>query len=419
MFTHLQYLPLEPGPPRLIEGKNLLFLLQRSISARVSTNLSGTGSQKDPYRLNSAQAWLDCARILTQRHPGDAWVTMGGRMLKKNARAYISDEGPVWRYITPPLGGLRFHDPVPEFREEYKAYSGKAPTYQMTAQRIVRPHEVFPRSKAEGVRAPGWNDVRYTPMMVRTIRHLLKHEQIPLLDNGHVSKHYSRLQHSLPVLTAAMFLAEPARNLRAFPINLMLLDLAERGIVLDTSDGHNDCLTFDRILWHPDALDVNSESAESDRSAPPTRSVMGPVSATDRAIRPVTERGKLHLVGGEMPASPTRGGEIGGGRKFVLGELPDQSKLPADRQATARDMWLSNKLRVQNYDYIFQKEVAVIVRWIAEQRPASFRAVNQSQFDNDTVVVPNWKLFLANGNDPVAVRLRNVFDMRLMTLNRM
>jgi hypothetical protein len=311
---------------------------------------------------------------------------------------------------------------VPEFREEHKAYSGKAPTYQMTAQRIVRPHEVFPSSKAEGVRAPGWNDVRYTPMVVRTIRHLLKHEQIPLLDNGRVSKHYSRLQHSLPVLTAAMFLAEPARNLRAFPINLMLLDLAERGIALDTRDGRNDYLTFDRILWHPDALDVNSESAASDRSAPPTRPVMGPVSETNRAIGPVTERGKLHLVGGEMPASPTKGGEIGGSREFVLGELPDQSKIPEAKRDQARQSWLRGRLNVQNYDYIFQKEVAVVVRWIEQQRPATFRAVNQSQFANDTVEVPNWQLFFAGGNDRETVKLRNVegmFDMRLMTLNRM
>lgn len=96
MFTHLRYRPYDGGTPQLISGKTLLFLLERSCRETVnrSVNGSGTGAADNPWRLTQPGHWLTCANVLTTDHQGDAYLTLGGRMIKKNARVYVSDEGP-------------------------------------------------------------------------------------------------------------------------------------------------------------------------------------------------------------------------------------------------------------------------------------------------------------------------------------
>jgi len=330
-------------------------------------------------------------------------------MLRKDPRVYFSDEGPAWRY----LQGLDEETPT-----DSKAHGGSAPTYQMAAQRIVRPHEVFPVSANKGVRTPGWGDVAHSPMVVRTMRCLLKREKVALFEEGRLNKQYSRLQHSLPVLAAAMFLAEPSRNLRALPINLMLLDLAERGIPIDS--GLNSFFTMDRILWHPDAIDLD----RSQHTSTPSHSVVGPV-ANGRGVAQVQTRDKLHLVGGEMPASPTKGGEIGGGRAFKVENYnKDESRIPENKRDTARQSWLRGQLQnqTQGFDYIFQKEVSVLIRWLATMRPYTFAPVRDSDLTGHEVEVPNWNVLFYEKDDSETTDLRDIqvlFKMRLRTLDKL
>ena len=410
LYSHLQYRRFDGGAPRLIDGKTLLFQLQRTVDQAYRGGVRGSGATNDPWRLNSASAWLGCADRLTRDHHGDAFLTMGGRMLKKNARVYVSDEGPVWRY----LQGQGAETPGSS-----KAYGGEAPTYQMAAQRVTRPHEVFPRSADEGVRAAGWNTVAHTPMLVRTMRHLLKHQEIPLLEGDRVSKHYARLQHSLPVLTGAMFLAEPARNLRAFPQNLMLLDLAERGVPLVQTEGS--FYTVDRILWHPDALDMSQTRVVPESALPPQHPVQGPVGER-RAIEQVLRRDQLHHVGGEMPSSPTRGGEIGGGKFPRVGAMPDQSRIPESKRAVAREGWLRGQLAFQNFDYIHRKEISVVVRWLSALCPYTFKAVTAEQFSGATVEVLRDLdvMFFEDARTALDMRhVQTLFRLRLGSLDLM
>jgi hypothetical protein len=275
-----------------------------------------------------------------------------------------------------------------------KTYGGVAPTYQMAAQRIMRPHTVFPTTAEEGFVRDAWTDVGKTKMLVNAMRNLLRGESV-----GPVSTHYSRMQASLPVLVAAMFLAEPARNIRAFPLNLMLLDLAEAGTPLDPIA--RTTYTMDRILWHPEALDISQDTDSVEARSAPTTTVQGPVGAR-RAMGQVLKRDKLHLVGGEMPSSPTKGGEKGGVRLDV-GTPPDHAR---DRPQ-ARRGWLEGRLRFQNFDYIHMKEIDVLTRWIARRRPHTFAAVDQDAFVGDTVVVPDWDV-LFYGNDQTATDLRDL-----------
>jgi len=397
MFTHLQYQPYAEGGPRLIAGKTLLFLLERVTRAKVGQAAAGAGSGRidDPWRLSRPDHWLRCASRLTREFGGDAWLTLGGRMIKKDARVYVSDEGPVYRYLQGAGGATP---------DSSKTYGGVAPTYQVAAQRIVRPGTVFPMTATEGFAgiAEAWTTIGHTRMLVNAMRNLLRGEAMAPL-----SRHYSRMQASLPVLVAAMFLAEGGRNIRAFTLNLMLLDLAEAGVVLDPIAGTT--YSMDRILWHPEALDISSTTVSAAATSPPTTAVTGPVGP-HRAMAPVTRRNQLHLVGGEMPASPTMGGERGGVR-MEIGDLPDQSHIPMARREKARQGWLRGRLNIQNFDYIHSKEIDVLTRWIAMRRPYTFRAVDAAAIIGRPVEVPDWDVLfeaggdLANLEDAIATRL--------------
>jgi hypothetical protein len=354
LYEWLEYRPFSQDRVHLIEGIDLLFLLQRCVNLAARQPASGQGTQAEPWRPKSASEWLDCAG--KAKGVGEAWLAAGGRMLKMDGRLYFSDQGPAWRYKT----GTGMQTP-----NEVKAYGGQAPTYRLAAQTVVRPRQVFPEADQRRMDAledavdndarhqlfapKSWKDVSKQPMLVRTIRNLLQGEKLSLMEDGKFNRDYSRLQQSMPVLTAAMFLAEPARNSRAFPINLMLLDLAERGM-------H----TLDQILWHPQALFVDMADREKPDwigNRPVKGTVYGPPGneADQREVTPLQTLGKLHRVGGVMPASPTLGGTIGARSPEI--EVNPHNPRPAFA-----------------VDYIHQKEISVLLQWLEMRWPAVWRA---------------------------------------------
>ena len=367
MYSHLQLLPYSGGTPRIIDGKILLFLLQKAVEDAPHARPAQTGESNDPYRPRSAAQWFGCTRSLTQSD--NKYLTMSGRMLKKDFRVYISDQGPVWRYKE----NMGLATPVTS-----KMYQGNPPTYQTAAQRIERPHEVFPRSHAEGVRKPSWSNIAKTRTLVRVMRRLLKGE--PIIGETGLSADYSRIQHSLPVLTAAMFWAEPARNQRALPINLMLLDLAECGIPMDPATGAPASLVS--LIWHPDALDVTNSSSLSQRQREPSTPTFGPEEEQRHKLARVTRVDRLHYVGGVMPSSPTQGGEIGNSYTKQLQVAPDKdvSNVPPQHRQRALASFRKSQLRIQKYDFILQKEASVLCLWLSKLWPYTFRAVPSGQF---------------------------------------
>ena len=95
---------------------------------------------------------------------------------------------------------------------------------------------------------------------------------------------------------------------------------------------HGRDVTWDTILWHPEALEV-SRARPGTKDTPVQSKVLGPI-LDKRGIGPVTTIGKLHNVGGLMPASPTGGGKYGKGH-------PKQADFVHLREVEVLLTWLS------------------------------------------------------------------------------
>jgi hypothetical protein len=354
------------GTTYYIDAHDFLFLVQRHVNAAPLDEAQGAGTQTSPWRLTTAPQWLGCAKKLPKST--ENYLIAAGRLIKRGSNQYISDEGPAWRSghegalpVTPQgdFEGQTIPGPTTgPAPAAMKAFQGKAPTYREAAEQVVDPNRILPeadarRKSADLAGAETWADVRKQPMLRRAIRSILKGEQLEWRVGGKVVKDYSRMQTALPVLTVAMFLAETARNSRAFPVNLMLLDLAE---------GWPGSFMLDRILWHPDALIVNKKLVEwLDLHDPLSGEETGPASMKNRTIGPITRRSDLHLVGGIMPASPTGGGVFG--KRAVPVSTHQKPKPKFSR------------------DFIHDKEASVVVKWLEWATFSAWQAVTEVQED--------------------------------------
>jgi len=344
MFQCLVRKPAAGGITYYIDGVDLLRLLQKIVND-VKTSVPGVegpGTQANPWRITTADKWLGYALNLPKNT--DNYLVVGGRLIKRGRDQYIGDEGPAWRSTSDVPGLLPEEPGLP-------AFGGVEPTYREAAQHVVDPNRVLPTATARRTVAglapvPTWKAASMQPLLAGAIRTFLKGEKLSLFQAGTFNRNYTRLQTALPVMAVAMFLAEPARNARAFPINLMLLDLAQRRVY-----------GFDDIWWHPHALNVDKvQELNPDGTANPNweglqdipgGAVKGPPSKEDRNVIDLQKKGQLHLVGGIMPSSPTGGGELA--KREALPGKASGGKAPA---FTA--------------DYIHYKEASVLVRWLEE-----------------------------------------------------
>lgn len=225
------------------------------------------------------------------------------------------------------------------------------PEYQLLAQRVVDPGLIYEQSRTDLIAGGGapatvpWNTILKSPIIARSIRNLLKGEALS------VTKDYSRFQFLLPVTAVAIFHAEPARNGRAWPINLMVLDLAEASVAN---------FTWDAILWHPLAI-ARAATTGVGLAIPGDIRIEGPIGNggdQPRKIGQITNTLKLHLVGGLLPASPTKGGEIGGNPLF-------KPAKPLHPNAVLHGA-IQGPGAVNNtpFDFIHQKEIDVVFKWL-------------------------------------------------------
>ncbi|MFB9125615.1 hypothetical protein ACFFYR_21610 [Paraburkholderia dipogonis] len=327
----------------MIDGLDLLRIVQKYCNRKVLLSghitCQGAGTAANPWRPLNIQHWFELA-CHVKANKAIQYFAVAGRLIMRDIvhDLYFSDVGPVWRQGVP--------------APEVAFNASVAPTYRVGAQIMRAPQEVFPQNaawareaKQGGVAAPlplplSWNDATRQPAVIQAIRALLS-GAAPAM-----STDYSRLQHSLPVFVCAMFIAEPARNIRAFLINLILLDLAERG--------H---FTVGEMFWHPQAIDVDSALAGSvgwNGANTVVGHVDGP-GAPRTTLAPVATLGELHHVGGIMPASPTGGGAHAKAEALV-------GKNNGARPAVV-------------VDFIHRKEISVVVHWLALRFPALWSAV--------------------------------------------
>lgn len=374
------------GQSVYIDGFHLLALCQKLVRETQEAPPNGSGTADVPYVMTTPSNWI--ARWRASNREAEKYYKLAGRLILKNRILYVSDIGPAYlkgidrinsvdkakaRYLKdtrstdgPILPVANFNDTAKE--KWLKQNTMKDPTYRSGAQKIVDPGLIYEDSartveQMGGGRPTSWREIRYSPIIAKAIRTLLRGDKLELVNSdGKYDRDYSRIQSMLPVFTMAIFHSEPARNERAWPINLMLLDLAEA----QTAN-----FTWDAILWHPEAINPVPGQV--------TVHVVGPMGRTsaERTIVNIGDKDKLHLVGGILPASPTAGGERG---KPSLYESP----TPLSPAAMAHGAVQKQGVFLKNipFDYIHQKEIDVLLKWLLR-----FTDVRQhwSPFDGDTV----------------------------------
>lgn len=134
----------------------------------------------------------------------------------------------------------------------------------------------------------------------------------------------------MAALAAAMFLAEPKRNARAFAVNLMLVDMVEQGLTYGSRERK---LTWDNVLWR-DGFGTTGADKEKTYT----------LAEGDKTL-------KAHERGGKLPMSHTGASEQS---KVVLPAppVPDTDVLypnaELEKEASLVVRWLQHYLNAQN-----------------------------------------------------------------------
>lgn len=406
------------GADDFIDGVHLLSLCQKLVREQAGQAALGAGAASAPYTMTSPAQWIARWRLSSREKL--VYYKLGGRQILKDQRLYISDIGPAYLNPTSLEDGvakatarrLVNTSRVPStlmatanFDEAAQAGWLKrntmdAPTYRFGAQRIVEPGLIYEDSMNSLVNAGGnkpssWANLRNSSALARSVRLLLKGEHIPLVGaGGGYDRNYSRKQFMLPIFTMAIFHAEPARNERAWPINLMLLDLAEAAVAN---------FTWDAIFWHPEAINPVGELVQSPLMGPAGR------EPNQRNMVPITETAKLHLVGGLLPASPTGGGERGKPSLFT-----EPRPLHA-KQIERGEVQGPGSVPVIPFDYIHQKEIDVLFKWVERTTGGVWSAVPAAAPQH----LRTPQDVLGTGNDVPMVFLRTKIRDRIRTFDAM
>jgi len=214
--------------PIVFTAVELLDVLQQALPG-VAAPAGGGGTQTNPWRLSTPQAWFGCAKKMSKDR--DAWLAIGGRLIRvKGEDLYASDHG-VFTPPTPSLGhsgGLAtavVTAPTDRFGPE------KGPSYPEIYHKLAADADLSSTVK--------------TREAAKQTRELLKGAQSMTVLNS----------AALPVMVAAMFISEVKRNHTAFHTGLMLLDFIESGVPYKGSVAY----TWDKILWHPQILEMEAE----------------------------------------------------------------------------------------------------------------------------------------------------------------
>jgi hypothetical protein len=288
---------------KYVRGVHLLALCEKCVGAAKGAAPSGGGTKDLPYVPVGPMQFLWCALDAKNNGGHERYYGIGGRLIHKKGNHYVSDVG---AYKEGPL--VDFTVPEPKYPQVSSVFRG-----------------------VEGLEAANLRELFSSPNIAALIRDVVNddfdsaHQQVV----SNVDPTVGQLTKQLPTIVAAMLIAEPARNLRSWPINQMILDLMRNGVWK---------YAWSEIFWHP-----------QDRVAGAIVDECGPVSKKDRSFIQITNPQDLHLVGGRMPASPTEGGKRGG------------IKLLANQAGT--------KLAGVQYDYIHHKEIDVVIDWLLS-RPA-------------------------------------------------
>lgn len=202
-----------------INGKDLLQLAQYAMDG-INTNgclPQGDGTLNRPWALTgNSLAWMALAKHLKSYTGRTCYFWICGRFVKKLGGYYMVDAGGdkggrawdqkiIWNQHQRRWVGVDFERGGPSYRN-YANYM----------------HEIRSDSKK------GLSETEWSQHKAEKLRRVLNNDA-QYADKLSVKGDWTTGQ-VLPVLAATMFLAEPARNIRAFLANKMILDMMQAGI---------------------------------------------------------------------------------------------------------------------------------------------------------------------------------------------
>lgn len=377
---------ISPERGVVIDGLALLALTEGwARTARGVRPREGDGTAAKPLNLTSGKQWLWAIKNYKTIAQGSQliYLNLAGRLIGGKPDCYVSDYGPVWRKGVDPVvqdpanggTGVTSEEALAQWKKTQKSLD---PSYQTIAQRVHNPALIFntpemaPKNDMPAPDVRTWTDVSRSRLLVASIRKMLEHESLQSSTEVMAAfRQYSRLQRLLPPLVGAMFLAEPARNIRAWPINMMLLDLVQAGSVFGPI---GERLNWVNAIWHPLALNISRQTPAHSEDPVPGPAVYGPEDdkGTKRNMILVPRLGRLHLVGGAMPASPTGGGKFG---KVEIGASSEKQLATFRKQ--------------RKFDYIHQKEIDVLLAWLARVVPNVQPGDEDPTITYDELVTPS------------------------------
>lgn len=209
-----------------IDGTDLLQLAQFAMDGidTSGAKLPGDGSYRWPWALTgSAIAWIALAKELQNWISKDRYFWICGRFVKKAGGYYMVDAGGDGG-LTGGSGGGRAWDQNIIWDRYQKRWKGVefergGPSYRNYANYM----EKIQADSKKGLTNEEWSQHK-----AEKLRRVLKCD--PMYASNLARKGDWTTGQILPVLAATMFLAEPARNIRAFLANKMILDMMQAGI---------------------------------------------------------------------------------------------------------------------------------------------------------------------------------------------
>ncbi|TCQ00431.1 hypothetical protein C8J46_102575 [Sphingomonas sp. PP-F2F-A104-K0414] len=341
-----------------ISGTTLLGWVKTAAEDALSTaaGIAGAGTDSDPYQLGGIASWIGAWKISRTAQARHIYYTIAGRKIQKIARGGIKPGG--------------FAD---GFYVRDTGFSGTDPTEGNIWNRTDgASYREFGKFIDQGNTISAMEGVVWSQRLTSTLRTILKGKTgahgparvqapttmgkgarwspvDPTSPNGTpqtLSKTAARgvekadINSALPMLSAAMFLAEPSRNTRAWVIGLMMLDLIGTEYMAATATQNARHLTLQRAFANPKRL-TGGWLADSN-------------TALDQApLNWVTAQSKGNPK--EKAKTITKMGAVGS--PAVEGLYPPSPKW-SGRTKQAID--LAN-------DYIQQKEIGIVAPWLAAE----------------------------------------------------
>lgn len=321
MRRHLGIEVIEPTGASfsfVASGESLMTWLMQAIGEvdrKYKAAPAGMGTKDTPYVMNSFVQWSRARNSARWMRDEDKYYLVGGRLIHKwkgknqgghGDGLYMADD-----VLSGKVGAGRntiWHD---EMGASYRAIAKHLLTHMTGSDK----HSF---ATDGGV---AWSQAKMAKL--RKI----------LVDGGYRLDHKGEgtTEAALPMLAAVMFISEPARNARAFPIGLMMLDMIGEQYSASETDKF---YTWDRVLAHPERLDPNYKGHLS-----PAKPQKGPLQDDYGKVIPgsvttLTKKSQLVTVEGKLPASP------------------------AGSASSSRFLDLTN-------DYIQMKEASILCRWLA------------------------------------------------------